>query len=51
MSLYTQFISQISYWSKQGIYDRYNAIHDNQQKPQDELNSIKKAQTNYKLMA
>ncbi len=51
MSLYTQFISQISYWSQQGIYDQYNAIHDNEQQPQDKLNSIKKAQTNYKLMA
>ncbi|MFW4371045.1 MAG: hypothetical protein EHV01_003780 [Spiroplasma sp. hy2] len=39
------------YWSQQGIYDPYNAIHDNEQQPQDKLNSIKKAQTNYKLMA
>ncbi|WP_233485451.1 hypothetical protein [Spiroplasma sp. ChiS] len=51
MSLYTQFIAQMSYWSKQGIYGRYNAIHDNEQQSQNELNSVKKAQTNYKLMA
>lgn len=51
MSLYTQFIAQMSYWSKQGIYGRYDAIHDNEQQSQNELNSVKKAQTNYKLMA
>ncbi|WP_425380443.1 ABC transporter permease [Spiroplasma endosymbiont of Stenodema calcarata] len=53
LSIYYQFVWQMSYWLNQGLYVQYSDtnLFDNNNLANAELNDIKKAETQYKLMA